>query len=265
METTEKFIMKNKLLLLLIFLPVLCFSQIQSGTVIYKIKSLNEEKNKVFESQPPKTKGEAMAQESLGDLFERRDQAIPQLEFKLDFTSTEALFKVVSGMDSDQDDNLLSGRGIAIASVGGRGIFYTDLNNDLNLRQFEHLELSILETKVSDIEWQLHDTYQEIHGYTCQKATTQIYLNRVHPAHEITVWFAKDLPFSFGPMGQAGLPGLILGLERLNYMYYAFDIKLSEKSKNIKAPTKGKRITQDYIIEIDKDMDANPKKYMYGF
>ena len=76
------------------------------------------------------------------------------------------------------------------------------------------------------------------------------------------VWFAKDLPFSFGPLGMVGLPGMILGYERSKYFIYADNIKLSENNKKITPPKKGEKVTMDYIREVDEDIRKNPMKYM---
>lgn len=250
---------KLTITLLILLLPVTLVAQIQSGEVIYKIKILDEKRENTLDTVKPESKGEQMAKEGIADVVTKRERAMPRLKFKLEFTKSEALFKNISGMDSDFDNNVLSATRLALGAVGGKGVFYTNLTDDLIIHQHEYIELILLESKVSEIEWNLEDEFKEIAGYKCQKATTKVYINSMNPNRKITAWFSKELPFSFGPIGQAGLPGLILGLERSDkYMYYADETTLLEKTKDITPPTKGKRVTMDYILKINE----NPEKYI---
>ena len=55
----------------------------------------------------------------------------------------------------------------------------------------------------------------------------------------------------FGPIGYAGLPGVILELEARNYKYYATKINLNPKKEiKITKPTKGKKVTQEEFYDI---------------
>ena len=54
------------------------------------------------------------------------------------------------------------------------------------------------------IAWQISEETADINGFMCQKAVGSF------RGREYAVWFASDLPFSFGPWKLQGLPGLIL-------------------------------------------------------
>src|SRR5699024_11197932 len=78
--------------------------------------------------------------------------------------------------------------------------------------------------------------------FTVKKATATVNLNYKKKKGVLTAWFTPDLPFQFGPIGYAGLPGLILELSIRGITYYADDIQLDDEPKVIKEPTNGERM-----------------------
>jgi len=54
------------------------------------------------------------------------------------------------------------------------------------------------------IDWELHEEFKEVLGYSVQKATANV------RGRKYTAWFCTDLPFRSGPWKLQGLPGLIL-------------------------------------------------------
>ncbi|HLS31538.1 MAG TPA: GLPGLI family protein [Flavobacteriaceae bacterium] len=241
------------LLLTLIFSQHIIYAQIQSGEIIYKIKKL-----KGFEEpshSKPENQAEQMAQAQLSQIRKQTKQALPYLEFKLEFNKNEALFKHRKSMDTDAGGNI----DYAISFMSGKGVFYTNIEEDIVLNQKGFFnKLLLIESEISEIDWELKDEFQTIAGYECQKAITTINISPKHPDVDIPVWFAKELPFSFGPIGKSGLPGLILGLERNGYMYYPEEINLSEKELKINPPKKGKRLTEEELRVYAKEISKNP-------
>ncbi len=68
----------------------------------------------------------------------------------------------------------------------------------------------------ADIKWEITEETKEIAGYKVQKATTTPLFSHWLPSIKFLTaiaWFAIDVPFSFGPEGYHGLPGLIVKLE----------------------------------------------------
>lgn len=55
---------------------------------------------------------------------------------------------------------------------------------------------------------------------------------------------------------------MILGVERFKYFIYAENIKLSKKQKKINPPSKGEKVTLDYVKKIDNELENNPLKYI---
>ena len=60
------------------------------------------------------------------------------------------------------------------------------------------------EENIPQTEWQLSDSTMTISGYECKQATGTVY------GRAWTVWYADELPMSYGPYILGGLPGLIL-------------------------------------------------------
>ncbi|HLS31536.1 MAG TPA: GLPGLI family protein [Flavobacteriaceae bacterium] len=242
--------------LLLLFLVTSFVHAQQSGEIIYKIKLSEQYKNqkdttKSKEEAKEKTKEEVMAESFVAEIFEKQEKILPFISYELIFNKNEALFFSEESMQLDSGQDLID----PLMGTGTKGKFYTNLSEDLTLRKFHYTQLILLESKISDLAWKIVKETKNIAGYNCQKATTTIYINSVHPEKEITVWFAKDLPFSFGPAGMVGLPGMILGYERSKFFIYANEIKLSEKDRKITKPTKGKKVTQDFIIKKNEEID----------
>lgn len=77
--------------------------------------------------------------------------------------------------------------------------------------------------------WELHNETKMIDNYLCFKATN---INRVENGagvfnHPVTAWYCPKLPYSYGPKGYGGLPGLILELQVRNATYGAKRIDLN--------------------------------------
>lgn len=76
-------------------------------------------------------------------------------------------------------------------------------------------------------KWELSDSTKVVCGYTCHKAVADF------RGREWIVWYAPELPLSYGPWKLFGLPGLILEAydNKLEYKYTATEIR--EDSGNI--------------------------------
>lgn len=70
-------------------------------------------------------------------------------------------------------------------------------------------------------QWQLLDSTKVVCGYTCHKAVADF------RGREWIVWYAPELPLSYGPWKLCGLPGLILEAydNKLEYKYTATEIR----------------------------------------
>lgn len=213
------------------------FSQIKSGKIIYRTKET------AHQSLPDEVKKDPSII-SLSEKLRRKAQAgLPLLRHELQFNANEATYKRAETMDIDEN------RSIALAEARTRseGIYYVNREQNTQLHQFELMgEYWIMKAKPDTISWKIQNETKEIKGYKVQKATATVPLNNKVQG-EVTAWFASEIPFSFGPIGLSGLPGLILEYEIYGYAHYVEQINLSEKDLKINKPTKGKVVTKSEL------------------
>lgn len=107
-------------------------------------------------------------------------------------------------------------------------------------------------------KWKLTKETKKNDNYTCYKATVideeprskgEIALKKV------IAWYCPELPFSFGPSGYGGLPGLILELQVDDVFYGMVSIKI--KSSDAKIETIKKydlKSEADYFKLVDEVM-----------
>lgn len=94
--------------------------------------------------------------------------------------------------------------------------------------------------------WEVTEETKNIEGYTCYKAIRKE-SNTKHRNPEkkyltYIAWFTPDIPAPYGPLGNGGLPGLILQLEKPNLVVYtAKKIVLNKKNK-VPVPKEAKKI-----------------------
>ena len=76
---------------------------------------------------------------------------------------------------------------------------------------------------------------------------------------DISAWFAEDIVSPVEPENNGGLPGAILMLDINNgeSTYTAIDIKPTVNKKDIKQPTKGKKVTREEFRNTVKEMMQN--------
>lgn len=246
--------MKNLLFLIVaIFCTTISSGQVQSGEIIYKVKPPQEFKEFADTTNGP------IKDQRIRDFFVRQYEkykiAAPYLSFRLEFNEEEALFSRVESM---ANDNGIDMNGMAIMA-GVAGVYYCNFKKYFCLHQSEPFrKLVRVKSVFNDFDWCISKEFKTIAGYKCQKATTTETLYNDKKI-EIIAWFCPDLPFRFGPMNYAGLPGLILGLEKNNKYLYADNISLSETPETIKMPTKGTLMAKEVF---DKKSLENYKRAM---
>lgn len=141
-----------------------------------------------------------------------------------------------------------------------KGAFYQNTKTKQVLERLAGAEDTVIAYSFDFFDWQLTSETENILGYTCYKATTTY--TDPHPAggkdlvRHITVWFAPDIPLSFGPQGYGGLPGLILKKCQSGTCFIAD--KIEEKKVKIVLP-KEETINREAYFNLFKK--ANP----FGF
>lgn len=229
-----------KILLFLCYFSV--FSQNATSKVLYKVHSAINPKDAKMKAP---TAAQLMT-EVISDMH--------NIKFRLVFNKTESLFEEIESMVSDEKkDSYLQ---LLSRSMSFDGKLYTNIKTGLVLHQKELTsDVFLIESNVKDIKWNLTAETKKIDTYTCYKATTVTTIESVRGPVElpVTAWYAPNIPFSFGPTNYAGLPGLILEVEVNKLVFYAVKIELNKPSNaEIKAPTKGKRISEKEFHEIEK-------------
>src|SRR5690554_1550628 len=231
--------MKSIKFIILFVISTLSFSQ-QSGKIEYSLfVKLREDIEEVVKN----LKGAEDISLSEG---------AEELSFVLEFKNCDLKFYVIDGIETKDLDAK-----VALAWAKYQNVNYCNLkdkivcyNNKNNT--FFHKEEFAIEKKVFD-SWELKNEKKEIQGFTCYKAVG-FYIantNRGEEKKEVVAWYCPELPFSFGPNGYAGLPGLILELQNENALFGVTKISLNEKIEDIDSTKlKGKKITAEEYSKI---------------
>jgi GLPGLI family protein len=121
---------------------------------------------------------------------------------------------------------------------------FTFYNNKSNLL-YREIEPKLYTIDTLKYQWEITRETKAIDNYQCIKAFLNEEITNSKgevKTRTITAWFSPYMPFSFGPMGYSGLPGLILELELLGNKYVAKKIDFTNKKIDIIYP-KGKFIS----------------------
>ena len=103
---------------------------------------------------------------------------------------------------------------------------------------------------VEKYKWKLTGEQEKVLDYVCQKATFQ------DSTRNLVAWFTPQIPVATGPGSISGLPGIILKLDRNDgeRVVVATLVELKEiEKKTLKAPKKGKKVTQEEFQKIQDE------------
>lgn len=174
-------------------------------------------------------------------------QMIPEfqeMQNVLLFTETESLY---ANDESDEGDEAIEENDgdvqIKIEMDTPEEKVYTDVANGIIVQQRDLMgKTFLIKDTLQASDWHVSDEQKLVSGVMCQKA--ELYTD----SDTIVAWFTPQIPVSTGPAGFAGLPGLIVhvSMDGGNYQITATNIvKRPIGKKEIKAPTKGKTITEE--------------------
>lgn len=172
-------------------------------------------------------------------LFEENSKS---LNFSLEFNSQRAQFQVKNLRDILSNDDL----SLVLLASNSKGLWYSDLNDNLILRQATIFnEKLLIRNDFDHLKWNIiRNEQKNIKNFKCYKATTEIVLDNGEK-YIIEAFFTPELPIPIGPKDFVGLPGLILELREKHFTFYAKSIQISDKDIVIIKPTDG------FLIEID--------------
>ena len=188
--------------------------------------------------------------DALKDYYAMAQKGADQIHFDLEASKTASFFKQIEFINNAETN-------FASAFAESSTSYYTEANSNSKNKYtndiFGKFQI-IYEEKTT---WKLENETKYIDNYLCYKAIAeQIIVNSEGTfKHPIVAWYCPSIPFSFGPRGFNGLPGLILELQVRNITWGAQKIELSNEEKIIEKPTKGKLIT---LEEYNKLISTPP-------
>lgn len=104
-------------------------------------------------------------------------------------------------------------------AIDGPQAIYYDLVQNQSLRPSikqggSEYELEVVVCPYKKNEWIIEDETQTIKGLLCKKARRKMNAEKKSKnTAEIIAWFCESLPYTVGPKGYTGLPGLIVRLD----------------------------------------------------
>ena len=201
---------KFLLILIAIFLPKSFFGQ-NNIQVTYQSQFIGNVFNKSENQDKIKT--------ALSNSTNGTEDEINTLTFQLLVKGKKSMFKAVEKMDKD-NETLVQKMGRIVA--GYDNTYYRDdsLKRTISDKIIGTKSYKIEENHNSNI-WTLTNESKSIQGYLCYLAKTKY----VHL--DVFAWFCPSLPYSAGPTEFAGLPGLILELQKGKIIYQAVKIDLN--------------------------------------
>lgn len=207
-------------------------------------------------------------------------------KFELIFNESVSLFRSV--VDDEAPDPFANAGG-----GGGGGMrmnfrmptanTFTDLAKQMQYeeRAFFEKEFLIVDS-LKQYKWKLSEETKTIAKQLCKKATTMITAPQMRmrvsiggPGNntdttantprapketELVVWYAENIPVSFGPDNYSGLPGVIMEIDQDNGANVTTAVEVSAKypKKELVAPTKGEKMNraqfQENMQKLMQDM-----------
>ncbi|HMJ46537.1 MAG TPA: GLPGLI family protein [Ferruginibacter sp.] len=183
---------------------------------------------------------------------------IPQTrttKFQLQFANNQSMYKAI---EEEPDLSEQNNNGGLVIRMGGaaENEYYKNFTTQRAVNKIDMMgEIYLVDDSLRTFKWKLEEgETKTIMGHACKKAT-----GKSERGTEITAWYAEDIQISAGPEQFNGLPGLILGIDankgEIVYNAIAMDKKVEEKI--IKAPSKGKKVTNAEFTKIQTQVMGN--------
>jgi GLPGLI family protein len=207
-------------------------------------------------------------------------------KFELIFNENASLFRSV--VDDEAPDPFANaggggGGGMRMSFRMPSANIFTDLAKQTQYeeRAFFEKEFLIVDS-LKQYKWKLSEETKTIAKQLCKKATTMITAPQVRmrvsiggggnntdttanrprapKETELVVWYAENIPVSFGPENYSGLPGVIMEIDQDNGATVTTAVEVSAKypKKELVAPTKGDKMNraqfQENMQKLMQDM-----------
>ena len=233
--------MKNVLILLLLSVPFLAFSQKTEGTVDYtstiKLEIELPPEMEEFRDKIPSTKTDKMV---------------------LHFNSEASLYKT-KPVEEEEDDVIEagseeSGMKIKFKRASKHSELYKEYASNKLIEQKELFGRVFLVTgETKQYKWKMTGKQKKILDYMCMQAVYK------DSTSTVEAWFTPQIPVATGPSSYGQLPGLILevSIDEGKRTLVANKVTLEKLEKDdLSKPKKGKKVTQAEFDEIfEKKME----------
>ena len=218
----------KKIILFILFTTCL-YGQIQSGIVTYGLTLGYDEM--------------LSKDERFGSFYEKAQVGAKQISNTLRFNTTVSLFQMNDFME---DENSKWAKMLSGAST----VVYSNLHSDQKTRQINSAMGQFLIDYTKKTVWTLEKETKYIDAYLCYKATAEATVVNAKGTFTFPVvaWYCPSIPFSYGPHGYDGLPGLILELTERYITYGAVKVNLSKEHIALEKPKEGKELTEEAFI-----------------
>lgn len=181
-------------------------------------------------------------------------EVMSDFEFQLLIDGNESIFKQSKQLVRD-DINPMQYE-LASGFCSGNEVWHTKKDDSIKRIALLNSNPSTVLTLDEKVQWEITNESKYIGEFKVLKATTTRKLGSY--LEEIEAWFAPKLPYSFGPLGYNGLPGLILEMYRGKVVFKLKEIE--EKDVDIKLPKGSKEMTFEKYFEMLETNMAEIKK-----
>jgi len=262
------------------------------GMAVYESKtSTSEFKDRIGSNKDISPEMQKMIQDRMAKMFEKT--------FVLYFDKTASIYEEEEKLDAPGTESESRGMKMISSFTGGGGKHYKNVKSKTFAIEKEMMGKEFLvKDSLPKLEWKMTSETKKIGNYMCFKATaTQAaaktdfrnfrpkkedaktaesapksdkakvtnFLDEGEIPKEIEViaWYAPEIPVGQGPENYWGLPGLILEVSAGKTTMLCSKIVLNPKDrKEIKAPTKGKVVTQiEFDETVAKKMEEMQQMY----
>lgn len=258
---------------------VLASAQEFQGMAVYESKTATPDISKM--GGPARAE---MTPEMKKQIEETMKKALEKT-YVLRFDKSSSTYMEQEKLDAPGQDN---GPMRMMASfMGGGGKQYKNVKTKRFMMEKEIFGKEFLiDDSLPVLNWKMQNETKKIGNYTCYKATAVVpanksdfrnlrpkrdedqkaqaaktdgdgkktnFLNQLEMPKDITItaWYAPEIPVNQGPENYWGLPGLILEVSDGKTTVLCSKVVLNPKEKaEIKAPTKGKQVTQAEFDEL---------------
>ena len=260
--------MKN-LILLFLLISTVSFSQEFQGRAYYFSKTIFSDKLEVEDSESKEEMDPAMEK-----AFQEALKAASEKSYLLTFNKAECVYEEEQQLEKPKAASGEMQISVSISSSEGKK--YINAKNKTSSIEDAILgkEFLIVEP-IEKPDWELVDESKKIGDYTCYKAKLVVPVSEkqkkeyeeflkkeeIKPSlfkmqepkdKMITAWYTPEIPVSFGPNNYWGLPGLILEINEPELIILCSKVVLNTKGATIKAPNKGKKVSQKEFDTIQK-------------